>query len=424
MLQTNKLSITTKTPILIFICMVGFAFLTKGQDTVKTLDTDKAFAEARQEAFADHHSKARQILYRILKANNDYTDASILIGRTYSWDKMYDSARYMLKKVTEAHPANEDALNALIDVELWSDNPSRALQYANKGLKKNLVSEDFIWKKIKALHAMGQDGQAIATADSFVAITGNKIIRKQAHDLERLSYKNNIYISSDVDLFSSTFNPWYYETVSYTRKTKFLGSLTSRLNYARRFDENGYQLEADAYPTLSKKMYAYVNAGFSPSNIFPKARCGASLYYNLPKAFEAELGFRYLYFSSSTIIYTGSFGKYYKNFWFSLRSYITPGGAGVSQSYFLLSRYYLGDADNYLTLTIGTGASPDGSEKDAVYFSPALNVLSSRKIKLDAQFEVFSDYYISLRTGFSHDEIRTGTYRENPSFGIGLQKRF
>jgi YaiO family outer membrane protein len=80
---------------------------------------------------------------------------------------------------------------------------------------------------------------------------------------------------------------------------------------------DGLQYELESYPRFSKTFYAYANIGYSDNvGVFPKWKAGASLYANLPKAFEAELGIRYLYFNSAAYIYTLYIGKYYKSFLF------------------------------------------------------------------------------------------------------------
>ncbi|MGV7608803.1 YaiO family outer membrane beta-barrel protein, partial [Mycobacterium kansasii] len=61
--------------------------------------------------------------------------------------------------------------------------------------------------------------------------------------------------------------------------------------------------------------YLYVGGGYSGDvSLFPKYRTGVSLNANLPHSFEAELGYRQLYFSNSIWMYTAAVGKYYKNF--------------------------------------------------------------------------------------------------------------
>ncbi len=408
--------------LILFSILLLYSFLAQAQ--TDTLAGERGFNAARKLAFNNKHEEARKILIHVLAVDPDYSDAAILLGRTYSWDGQYVQAKTVLKKVVSAHPKNKDALDALIDAELWSDRPDNAATYADQGLHIDPYYEDFMVKKIRALVNLKKTDLAIKTADSMAIASGNHKVRELSRSLRADNYKNNIVFTSDVDIFSNTFNPWYYSSLSYGRKTSFLGTVIGRINYANRFNENGWQGEVDAYPSLGKKMYAYVNAGYSPSSIFPVARSGVSLYYNLPKAFEAELGARFLYFSSSTFIYTGSIGKYYKDFWFSLRTYVTPGSSGISQSYYLQARYYMGNADNYITLRLGTGISPDERSNDVVFYNPADQLLSSKSIKIDFTKGISWDYFLSIRAAYSHDEVKAGFYRENPSFGLSLEKRF
>ncbi len=96
--------------------------------------------------------------------------------------------------------------------------------------------------------------------------------------------------------------------------------------------------------------------------MFPQWRGGFSLYANLPKSFEGELGFRYLKFSGDpTWIYTGYLGKYYKSWLFGVRAYLTPGTftSVASTSYTASARYYYGSADDVIGLNLGYGISPD-----------------------------------------------------------------
>src|SRR5690606_6661050 len=126
---------------------------------------------------------------------------------------------------------------------------------------------------------------------------------------------------------------WHTAGISYKRATK-LGSVILKGNYAYKFGESGTQVELEAYPRISPTFYLYLGAGFSGDvGIFPKYRTGASLNANLPKSFEAEIGYRQLYFSENILLYTAAIGKYYKNWWFNLRTYITPDSSNISHSY-------------------------------------------------------------------------------------------
>jgi YaiO family outer membrane protein len=106
------------------------------------------------------------------------------------------------------------------------------------------------------------------------------------------SIKNKIGIIYDYNVFDKQFaDPWHLLAIDYSRSTG-IGTVIGRLNYANRFQTSATQFEIDAYPRFSKVFYSYMNFGVSDnSGVFPKYRAGFSLYANLPKSFEGELGF-------------------------------------------------------------------------------------------------------------------------------------
>jgi YaiO family outer membrane protein len=77
-----------------------------------------------------------------------------------------------------------------------------------------------------------------------------------------------------------------YYTLNYSRQTKY-GTIISKFNYNRRFNENGTQIEFDLYPKITNGLYAYLNIGFANTFLFP--RYGAELYKSLPHSLEASL---------------------------------------------------------------------------------------------------------------------------------------
>jgi YaiO family outer membrane protein len=154
-------------------------------------------------------------------------------------------------------------------------------------------------------------------------------------------------------------------------------------------------------------------------------------YFKLPASLELSLGFRYLNFddnhiaafdSNKVVIYTGSIGKYYGNYWFSLRPYLTPGIGAWSQSYsFTIRRYLDGNADSYLSLILGTGISPDEQQ---YAFDPVLYYLKSNKIYLEYQQKFANRFFLDCGAGFAREEIRAGVKRDRYSFDIGVSFLF
>lgn len=153
-------------------------------------------------------------------------------------------------------------------------------------------------------------------------------------------------------------DPWHEASLTLRRRTS-AGTIIGRANYANRFSRDGVQLEADAYPVLGEGRYAYLNVGYSDSGLFPEWRFGAELYSSLPSSWEASLGLRHLRFEDFDLtLYTGSIGKYYGNYWFSLRPSARMNEGSLSGSATLTGRRYFADPDEYIGAQVGYGSAP------------------------------------------------------------------
>jgi YaiO family outer membrane protein len=382
--------------------------------------SDELFQKAREYAFKKNdYLSAKEFCKEALVKSPNYSDISVFLGRLYTWDKMYDSARTVLYGVINRDPSNYDAYNAAIDMEYWSESYEQALKISETAIKQYPKSEEFLLKKARVLGATKNYSDAFSTLEVLFAI--NNTYPDAILYAERLKEEvriNAVTLTYDYDSFDKTFDPWHAVSLAYSRQTP-IGSVIGRINYANRFLENGVQFEVDMYPRFAEGLYAYLNAGYSKDNIFPQYRFGASLYYSLPLSFEIDAGIRYLNFGSSDVkIYTGALGKYYSNFWFSLRSYITPSISRASYSYSLLVRYYLSGVDDYITVSGGWGISPD----DRANYSSDL--LVSRKFSAEYQTKLSSIIIGYISAGISGEEFVTNNIRSRYSAGLGIKILF
>jgi YaiO family outer membrane protein len=422
--------------ITIFILLIFFSGVLvvpplKAQEIQKndTITADALYKKARIFAFNGQHAEARKLCRQALVLKPEYFDASVLIGRTYSWDKMYDSARIELKKVLAVKYGHKDASLALIDVELWSGNPVEGLKIAEIALSFNPNDQELLLKKAKALASSGKNEEA---SDILNNLLEKNPANTDAQQLLKTMKENSILNKVSLNYAYDFFDPGYFTPgnlayFDYGRRTKY-GTVIGRINYANSFKKNDFQFEADAYPQLRKGTYMYLNAGFSDNNIshniFPVWRFGAEIYQTLPKSFEVTAGIRYLKFSSSDVmIYTGSVGKYYKNYWFSLRTFFSVKQKnGISQSLSLITRRYFSSADNFLSLTLGLGASPD--DKSIMQNDPTIYHLKSQKIYLEYQ-QVFAKRFIGKAGfGYQNEEYYQGKYRNRFTLECGAAYKF
>ncbi|MCD6063324.1 MAG: yaiO, partial [Flavipsychrobacter sp.] len=240
------------------------------------------------------------------------------------------------------------------------------------GLAQNPASEQLLLRKATVLQSMQQYEAAAAAADSVLIINkNNDAARNLLIRLQDFLSKNRVGIKYDYSHFDKQFtDAWHMMSVDYTRQTG-IGAFTGRVNYAQRFAHDGFQYELESYPRFSKTFYAYAAAAYSADTfgVFPKWRLGGSLYANLPRAFEAEAGIRYLHFASDATgndFYTIYLGKYYKQFLFGVRTYLTPDPGATTQSYNAMGRYYFGGIDDYVHLLAGYGISPDDRQNSSL----------------------------------------------------------
>jgi YaiO family outer membrane protein len=407
----------------LFILSFSTAYFVKAQTTISS---DELFKNARVAAFENkNYDKAKELAYQALSISPAYSDVDIFLGRVYSWNKQYDSARYHFTKVLEANPANEDASMAYSDLEYWNEHYEASLNICNDALPHFPQSEELLLKKARALTALKRYKEAIVINNLVFKINKyNAGAIALANTIKDEVAKNNIAISYENSSFDKQYaKSWNLASISYGRKTSF-GSVIGRLNFANRFGSNGLQGEVDAYPHISKTFYGYLNFGYSGSvGVFPNYRAGFSLYANLPKSFEAELGMRYLYFTTETDIYTASIGKYYKNFLFSARTYLTPSSTSLSQSYIASARYYLKGKENYVGIALGSGISPDDNSQN-VQFNNKLARLSSRKISAEFNHTILKWNVISIGAGLFNQEYEPGIKGNQINLSLGLRHRF
>ncbi|NJD22142.1 MAG: YaiO family outer membrane beta-barrel protein [Melioribacter sp.] len=401
--------------LMFLVFLVNISLLAQTQ-----LTTDELFVKAKDAAFnLKDRNLARQLCKQALTKSPDYADISIFLGRLYTWDNIYDSARVIFNNVIKKDSSNSDAISAAIDLEYWSGNSSAALKFCNLGVLKYPASADFLLKRAIVLEDLERYNDAFLTLEKIFKIdksnTEALVLAERLKDKTRI---NSIGVTYQYEKFDKTFDPWQLGSLSYSRRL-FFGTTIFRVNFARRFENNGTQYEIDMYPGFAPGIYSYLNFGYSKDGIFPKQRYGASLYFSLPISFEIDGGFRLLKYSSDTWIYTFALGKYWGNYWFSFRTFITPQVEKASHSYSLIIRYYLSGADDYLSLSAGTGISPEENSVDLLG-----NWLKSDKLGIEYQNKLSRKFILSISGDYSREEYLANEFRTKISVGFGLKFLF
>jgi YaiO family outer membrane protein len=391
-------------------------------------DPDSLFLSARYAAFHDKdYATAKALLYAALTTAPDYSDLRIFLGRIHTWVHEYDSARSCFQYVLQNHPDEEDAAMAYTDLEYWQDHLDSALMVCRRGLDRHPDSRELMIREAKIYRGLRRFQAAGSVADALLKIDrNNTAARSLLNEIRELSARNKLALSYDFAYFDRQFDaPWHLLSLEYGRATK-AGAVTARINGADRFDRSGIQYEIDAYPHISKIFYSYAEIAWSPDDgIFPQWHGGFSLYANLPGAWEGELGFRYLQFSGSpTWVYTGCLGKYYRNWLFAARVYLTPAttSPAVSTSYSLSAKYYYGGADELIGLSGGYGISPD--DRYNVIQLGSKTRLVSYNLGLQGKKKIGHGQVLSANLNWLNQEYLPGTNGNQYDLGLSWLYRF
>ena len=459
--------------LLCFNAEKGFAQKKAADDSTivvsDTTDLDALFKRARNLAYNKEYIQARRILNAILEKKSEYYDVRSFLGRTYAWDQQYNEARTEFSKVLIEKPDFADALDALIDVEIWTEQFTAANEYIKIALGYYPTSEQFLMKKVKVSLRQQDKLTASLTLRKILEINpGNKEALKMLNETGGLKLNNHITLAYVVDFYNTQNDPQQLSSIEYGKNFKF-GSVNLRGNYADKFGKGGWQGELDAYIRFVKGTYAYLNGGYSQVSIFPDYKFGGDIYQKLFAGFEMSLGGRYLHFDThdslrlnlgirkvsdpnedstiyvmknqGTILYTGYIGNYFRNYWFALKTYYTPSStlknkAGnsiekdASATFILNIRYYIGDADSYIGIKLGSGRSPD--LPSAATLDPSslkANAVEPTTLKsysggLELQRAAFGRWIVKGDVGYASEEPRPDFFLQRITLNISLKNIF
>jgi YaiO family outer membrane protein len=412
--------------------LMGILLLPAGiaaQTDTASMDSDLLFSIAREKAFAGERAYARTLCRMILTKSPDYTDARVLLARTLAWDGQRPEARKEFETALLRSPSYKDAAIGLADLEFWDDHHARTIELVNLFTPLFPNDPDLLFRKARALHALGQDEESLRLLDVINDIDPSMT---EAASLRRSIAQPALRFTAGADYtyehYSRTYDPMKYAAFSLGFRSS-AGSFIGRMNYADRFGSKGTQGEIDGYPRIADGIYAFVNYGYSGSSLFPRHRGGLEVFTRLPSSFEASLGFRHLYFrsGSSVTVYTIAGGWYYANYWFSIRPYLTPNGSGVSRSLSFTARRYFGNAEHFLGARVGAGFTPDerNIQSSSGMTGTEIFYLSSQSATMQWQYPVTSTALLVLSADYTHQELSfsPGSYVTVISAAAGVRVR-
>jgi YaiO family outer membrane protein len=376
--------------------------------TAAYAESDDILAQARSLATNERRPQALDILRKHLEVHPQDTDARLLFGTVLSWEGRYQEARSELKQVLEGSPDYTDAIQALINVEFWDDHPERAQQLAHEARRRHPENADFALDEAKALKKLGQTDEAKIVLENFLEFQPNSQKAKEMRDdLNEVQENWSASIEQTSTWFSDHRSFLQQDTYGLKAATDY-GSVFVRFYHADQYSLGSNLVELEAYPQIRSGTYADISAAYSPdANLFPHYRAAADIYQSLPNGFEVSGGYRLFRFGSSTNMATGSVGKYYGNWLFTLRAFLTPTQVDASRSFQLSARRYFGDGDRYMTFRYGTGATPF-----EVLTLNQIGILNSNAVSVDYNRRFRRRWTVTLLTGFSQNHAEVNGFRQ------------
>ena len=408
------------------LLLLSFTFLAGVAQAQVELSPAELHRRAQLATFVrKDYTEALRLIREALQKEPGQVRMQVLLSRIYL---LTDRARQELNQVLEKAPGDREALTSYIELEYKADDPDEALTYINKALTFFPNDESLMLKKAQALYDLKEYPEAFSLInDIHVRFPRSRVSKELEVRIREQASLRQLTVGYDYFYFDKNYNsalhdtPWHIANVAYGYRTG-RGIVIGRVNYANRFGSNGLQLEADAYPRISPTFYSYVNVGYSFNEpIFPRFRGGYSLYANLPQSFEGEVGFRYLKFSTATWIFTSSVGKYYSNYWFNLRTYLVPDNKKVSHSYTFTTRYYFNTADDFVSLGVGSGISPDENRSVLLDRQQRLN---SRKVDVWYSRRLQKVNVLQLTASWFNEDLPRDARGSQLSAGFTYQRRF
>ena len=342
----NRLSILVITFLFAIRLLLSVPLLSQ-----EVLNPESEYARIKTLAFDGKYDLAASDARKLVNSYPSYGDARILLGRILAWQKNYSAAAAVIDTLLMSEPENADALSAKSDIMLWSKENSPVSTGIRTGYSFDTFSDPYkrYWQVFNA-GAQHRFKRGLVAGGVNI---GNAIIGEPTPD-----------------------------------------------------NATEWQLEAEAYPKLSNKNYAYLAYAYSPGAYFPGHRAALEIWQVLPAGWSVSAGMNYYYFDRNIFLALASVEKYLGRYWLSLRGFLYFKDNGLTTSEYFNIRRYFNDA-NYLQLTLGAGTAPD----EPFDIQTDLMRLSAYSARLAYNVALAPKLMMRIGAGYSYEEYQENIWR-------------
>lgn len=337
--------------LLIVILLLTKLFVSVSLFSQKIADPEAEFARIRTMAFEGKYDSAATAARMLVNGYPGYGDARILLGRILAWQKKYSDATAVIDTLLLTEPDNQDALSAKSDIILWS-NENRSV---STGIRAGYSFDTF----------------------------------KKPYNRYWQIYNAGIEHAFGWGLAAGGLN---------------IGN--ARIGNPEPVNVTEWQIEAEAYPKISKRNYAYLAYAYSPGKYFPGHRAAIEIWQILTKGWAVSAGLNYYYFDRNNFVALASVEKYTGNWWLALKGYLYFKEHGLTTSGYFNIRRYFNEID-YFQLTLGAGTAPD----EPFDIKTDLMRYSAYSVRLTYNVSLAPKIVMKIGTGYSYEEFQEKNWR-------------
>lgn len=340
---------------------------------------------------------AKKTGYMILQEEPDYHDVSLYLARVLGWEGSYDSAYVLVDGVIEKDPDLLEAYETGVDVAYWDNDWLKLQEYAEA--------------------AFALEPELPAVQEKYDLALAQRAADRQVPEA---------YVHYYYDHFGVPYaRNWHMLTMGGSipiRGLTLLPYVNAGYHAGGATPSTDIQFNLDGYVKLGRLNYALLGYGFSPDgalNYLPVHRGLAELWQSLPAGFAISAGLRYFYWDESFTFLTLSGEKYLGDYWLSLRNYLFFKDYGVSASFYLTARRYLGSVLNYVALTAGVGTAPD----EPLLVASDLDRLNAVSLRAEVNYQITQRFRLAGMVGGAREEYADRQFRGRFDMRIGTYIR-
>ncbi len=389
------------------------------------VNTDSLFNEAINDSRAGRYDAAIEKAERVLNIHPGRYDVMVFEANVYAWKGDYENALGFAGKAYSINPGYEELYDSWLNILLWSKDYSRLLEVSEIAKQNNYSNHyNLVLKQSLAFKFLGEYDAGIELIESHENYLDSAAVKQLYNEMQMLSRANTLSMFYSIDIFGNdNTDPQHLSYLDYAFKIKKT-TIIPRMNFASRFNTNDVQAEADLYHTFSNGQYLYLNYGAGIYHkLFPAHRAGLEYFLPAFKTMEFSLGARFLNSGNSNVaIATGHIGKYYRNWWFSLRPYYVIQESKNALSTVFNTRYYGENPINFVGLELLYGNSPD--ERYSLANPAESLLLANYRIKLEKNIALFNYNELRFSVAYAYEEYAAGSFRNRYTLEILFKHKF